>query len=92
MLKAPPLNPRTYIFSVLYAIVGPMMTFLVRSSKIQDLQHFLLILELFEHIFKHVNALSRIYIGRPRNVGPRIKRGCFKHLLDSSSSPLDRKV
>ena len=30
-----------------------------------------------EHILEHINApLSG---GRPRNVGPRIKRGCFKH-------------
>ena len=38
----------------------------------------------FEHNLEHINVLCQVYIGRPRNVGPRIKRGCFKHLPEKS--------
>ena len=40
---------------------------------------FFLNLELFKHIFKHINAPLLGYFVRPRNVGSRNNKGCFQH-------------
>ena len=81
ILKAPPVNPWTYTFSVLqckcltYQDYSIFVDLFYREYTIVNL---LPIFRAFSNIFKNIlTPLSRTYLGSPRNIVPRINRGCF---------------